>query len=160
MPFHETKEQRETRRKTLGLHNHSIFHITINSNKAFRSEFDREEFEPRFIESIVDMFRQSQVGEIMLDMESDANPIDTIENYRATIGKEYGKKVHRLHVHCIIRISHNAHLQFDKFEMGRILKKDLERWYPKNTHPRISIQGSRDKAEELLEYALKDLIKV
>lgn len=85
----------------------------INTNKAFRTDGERSDFEARFKSFLYECFDSTFLQQNVFYDRHTNKACDKIIAIKTKIAKEYGAKDHRLHCNVHISIQHQSNIGYD-----------------------------------------------
>ncbi len=100
---------------------YSIYHMTINSNKDYTKMSDAEKI--KFKQYAEYLFKGENILKFVKDLAHPDQP--AIEKTKINYYFEVGDKLHRLHLHALVKIKHNGYMKMEANLLREMSKKML-----------------------------------
>lgn len=129
----------------------SVFHVTINSNKKPRTVAQRDQMVQQYSDLIDEKFNDEDFmfDSGFLQILRPGDGMTKIKNIETSYAVEQGKKRGRIHAHVTIEVIHSTKIRLDPLVLVNSLEDQL------GYRPYVHIQGTRNNAFNLREYAAK-----
>ena len=133
-------EPKQTKPKPPKTSKYSIYHMTINSNKDYTKMTDDEKI--KFKQYADYLFKGENILKFVKDLSNPENP--AIEKTKINYYFEVGDKLHRLHLHALVKIKHNGYMKME----ANMLRETSKQMLGYAVHINCPVSSNSEKSWE------------
>lgn len=129
---------------------HSIFFITVNSNKSEKSA-DYATVKQKMNNIFAYIFNNQNVKKYIIERYTgEVIPDSKISDISVEYAFETGNKMKRLHGHAIVKIDHYSNVQFNLSPFRQVVNQYM------GYTVYVNVSSKRDPTKDLQDYILKE----
>ncbi len=139
---------------------HSNYLITVNTQQAGDTEERKEELIEALRTTLKDIFTYDNISELLDFLIIGDTWFENVDETEVDFAIEEGKKLHRIHAHCLVRVKHNSTIHLNYVNLRKQIIEGLRSELGDDTivpHIKIKPFGGRNPDKDAEDYIMKDV---